>query len=58
MPTDREIIGRTTGAMRRRPTVIRVPLLTPCLSSDWVALVDGREEKPGFDDAVEAARSR
>jgi uncharacterized protein YbjT (DUF2867 family) len=36
----REMIRRTAGVMgRRRPIVIRVPLLTPRLSSYWVALV-------------------
>jgi uncharacterized protein YbjT (DUF2867 family) len=36
----REMIARTASAMgRRRPLVIPVPLLTPRLSSHWVALV-------------------
>jgi uncharacterized protein YbjT (DUF2867 family) len=36
----REMIGRTAAVLgRRRPLVIRVPLLTPRLSSYWVALV-------------------
>ena len=40
MLTYREMIRRTADVMgRRRPTVIRVPLLTPRLSSYWVALV-------------------
>jgi uncharacterized protein YbjT (DUF2867 family) len=36
----REMIARTASAMgRRKPLVIPVPLLTPRLSSHWVALV-------------------
>jgi uncharacterized protein YbjT (DUF2867 family) len=36
----REMIRRTASVLGRRPpTVIRVPLLTPRLSSYWVALV-------------------
>ena len=36
----REMIRRTASVLgRRRPLVIRVPLLTPRLSSYWVALV-------------------
>jgi hypothetical protein len=38
--TYREMIERTAALLgRRRPKVIRVPLLTPRLSSHWVALV-------------------
>jgi uncharacterized protein YbjT (DUF2867 family) len=36
----REMIGRTADAMgRRRPLIVRVPVLTPRLSSYWVQLV-------------------
>jgi uncharacterized protein YbjT (DUF2867 family) len=38
--TYRDMIGRTAGVLgRRRPAVIPVPVLTPRLSSYWVALV-------------------
>jgi uncharacterized protein YbjT (DUF2867 family) len=38
--TYREMIERTAAVLgRRKPKVIRVPLLTPSLSSHWVALV-------------------
>jgi uncharacterized protein YbjT (DUF2867 family) len=38
--TYREMIGRTASALgRRSPIIIPVPLLTPSLSSYWVALV-------------------
>jgi uncharacterized protein YbjT (DUF2867 family) len=38
--TYRDMIRRTADVLgRRRPAVIRVPLLTPRLSSYWVALV-------------------
>ena len=38
--TYRDMIRRTASVMgRRRPLVIPVPLLTPSLSSYWVALV-------------------
>jgi uncharacterized protein YbjT (DUF2867 family) len=38
--TYREMIERTAAVLgRRKPTVFRVPLLTPRLSSHWVALV-------------------
>ena len=38
--TYREMIERTATVLgRRKPTVMRVPLLTPRLSSHWVALV-------------------
>jgi len=38
--TYREMIDRTAAVLgRRRPKVIGVPLLTPGLSSHWVALV-------------------
>jgi hypothetical protein len=38
--TYREMIERTAAVLgRRKPKVIPVPLLTPSLSSHWVALV-------------------
>jgi hypothetical protein len=52
--TYREMMERTADVLgRRRPRVIRVPVLTPPPSSYWVALV--RQPPPGFDEAVRAA---
>jgi uncharacterized protein YbjT (DUF2867 family) len=38
--TYREMMGRTAAVLgRRRPRIVKVPVLTPRLSSHWVALV-------------------
>ena len=49
--TYREMMERTADVLgRRRSRIVRVPVLTPRLSSYWVALVT-----PVEDDAVRAA---
>ena len=66
MLTYREMMVRTARVLgRRRPLVVKVPVLTPRLSSYWVTLVTpvasgpppaGIDDDPlGFDDAVRAA---
>ena len=55
-----EMMERTAVVLgRRRPLVVKVPVLTPRLSSYWVALVTpvetGLVRPLGFDDAVRAA---
>jgi hypothetical protein len=54
------MMARTAEVLgRRRPRIIRVPVLTPRLSSSWVALVKRAPPRAigplGFDDAVRAA---
>jgi uncharacterized protein YbjT (DUF2867 family) len=58
--TYREMMARTAGVLDRRPPfVLKVPMLSPRLSSYWVSLVTpvetGLVRPLGFDDAVRAA---